>query len=58
MAELKFLGYRNHDIAARLFIGVKTVETHVTRLNNKLGATTKAEFVDTYGRYRSRRQGP
>lgn len=58
VAELKFLGYRNHDIAARLFIGVKTVETHVTRLNNKLGATTKAEFVDTYGRYRSRRQGP
>ncbi len=54
VAELKFLGYRNNDIAARLFIGVKTVETHVTRLNTKLGTTTKAEFVEEYGQYRSR----
>jgi DNA-binding CsgD family transcriptional regulator len=54
VAELKFLGHKNQVIAERLFIGVKTVETYVTRINAKFNAANRAEFVELYGKYRTR----
>jgi DNA-binding CsgD family transcriptional regulator len=55
VAELKFLGHKNQVIAERLFIGVKTVETYVTRINAKFNAANRAEFIDVYGKYRTRK---
>lgn len=38
-------GYTNAEIATRLFLSIRTVETHRSRLNQKLGARTRAELV-------------
>jgi len=38
-------GYSNHEIAERLTVSVKTVETHKARLQEKLGLRTRAELV-------------
>ena len=38
-------GLANPEIAARLFIGVGTVKTHVNRLLGKLGATSRTQAV-------------
>ena len=38
-------GLANAAIAARLFIGVGTVKTHVNRLFAKLGATSRTQAV-------------
>ncbi len=45
------LGYSNKEIAARLKISVKTVETYKTRSMEKLGVRTRVEIV----RYATRR---
>jgi len=38
-------GYSNHEIAERLTISVKTVETHKARIQEKLQLRTRAELV-------------
>jgi len=50
MRELEVLhlvvqGVRNGEIAQRLFISVKTVETHLTSLYGKLGVQSRAEAI-------------
>ncbi|PTL39139.1 response regulator [Alkalicoccus saliphilus] len=39
-------GYSNKEIAAQLFISVKTVETHKSNLMNKLGFQKRYELVE------------
>jgi len=43
--DLLIRGDRNHDIAGHLFISVKTVETHRTRINKKLGIHSTTELI-------------
>lgn len=38
-------GYSNHEIAERLTLSVKTVETHKSRIQEKLSLHTRAELV-------------
>jgi len=38
---------RNREIAERLFLSVRTVESHIAALLRKLGATNRAELIDT-----------
>lgn len=39
------LGYTQREIALRLFVSVKTIETHRARIAEKLGCETRAELV-------------
>jgi two-component system response regulator NreC len=39
------LGYTNPEIADKLFLSVRTVETHRANIQHKLGLTTRAELV-------------
>jgi two-component system response regulator NreC len=39
------LGYTNPEIAEKLFLSVRTVETHRANVQHKLGLTTRAELV-------------
>ncbi|MGO9497393.1 MAG: response regulator [Solirubrobacteraceae bacterium] len=43
--QLLALGYTNQEIAARLFISVRTVDTHRAHIMLKLGLETRAELV-------------
>ena len=43
--QLIVQGVRNSEIAQRLFISVKTVETHLTSLYGKLGVQSRAEAI-------------
>jgi DNA-binding NarL/FixJ family response regulator len=45
VARLIAQGYSNKEIAARLDISVKTVETHKARIMEKLKITTRAQLV-------------
>jgi DNA-binding NarL/FixJ family response regulator len=38
-------GYSNQEVASRLFLSVKTVETYRARIGDKLGLRTRAELV-------------
>lgn len=38
-------GARNNEIAQRLHIAVKTVETHLTSIYSKLGVQSRAEAI-------------
>ena len=44
---LQFLavGYSNHQIAEKLYLSIKTVETHKARLKEKLGLQGRADLV-------------
>ena len=44
--DLLVRGYANHEIAARLRVSVKTVETHRARMAKKLGVRTRVQFVE------------
>lgn len=43
--ELVALGHTNVEIGRRLFLSVRTVETHRAHIMDKLGARTRAELV-------------
>jgi DNA-binding NarL/FixJ family response regulator len=43
--QLLALGYTNQEIAGRLFISVRTVDTHRAHIMLKLGLETRAELV-------------
>lgn len=42
-------GHTNREVAALLTLSVKTIETHRSRLGDKLGAHTRAELVQIAG---------
>lgn len=45
IANLVALGRRNRDIAAELYISVKTVEYHLTRVYAKIGVSSRGELA-------------
>jgi DNA-binding NarL/FixJ family response regulator len=45
VVRLVALGFTNKEIASRLDVGVKTVETHKARAAEKLGLRTRADIV-------------
>lgn len=49
VAELAAIGMRNAEIAARLFVSVATVETHLTRAYRKLGVRSRVELAAHLG---------
>jgi two-component system response regulator NreC len=44
--RLLTLGHTNPEIAARLYLSVRTVESHRASLQQKLGLGSRAELVD------------
>ncbi len=45
MLRLVVQGTRNHEIAQRLSISIKTVETHISSIYGKLGVQSRAEAI-------------
>ncbi|ACB84243.1 response regulator transcription factor [Natranaerobius thermophilus] len=43
--QLIALGYTNKEIAEKLYISIKTVETHIARIKEKLGLNRRSELV-------------
>jgi DNA-binding NarL/FixJ family response regulator len=41
-------GATNREVATRLYVSVKTVETHITRIYRKLQVRSRAELVAAY----------
>jgi two-component system response regulator NreC len=39
------LGHTNNEIAERLYLSVRTVETHRAHIQQKLGRSSRAELV-------------
>ncbi|HEX2588722.1 MAG TPA: AAA family ATPase [Gaiellales bacterium] len=48
VASLAVQGLQNREIAGRLFMSVKTVEAHLTRIYRKIGVRTRVELVHSY----------
>lgn len=44
VAQLAGLGFSNSEIATRLFLSVRTVESHVLQARVKLGASRRSEL--------------
>ena len=49
VAELAASGLTNRQVAEALFVTVKTVETHLARVYQKLGIGTRAELRQAMG---------
>jgi DNA-binding CsgD family transcriptional regulator len=45
VADLVAEGHSNKEVAARLFISVATVKTHLTHVYAKIGITTRAQLA-------------
>ncbi|WP_427924992.1 response regulator [Streptomyces sp. cg40] len=43
--SLLALGHTNQEVARRLFVSVRTVETHRARVRDKLGTETRADLI-------------
>ena len=41
-------GSTNREVAEQLFVSVKTIETHLTRIYRKLGFRSRAQVVAAY----------
>lgn len=41
-------GSTNREVAEQLFVSVKTIETHLTRIYRKLGLRSRAQVVAAY----------
>lgn len=41
-------GSTNQEVAAQLFVSVKTVETHLTRIYRKLGLRSRSQVIAAY----------
>ena len=41
MADLVVAGHTNHEIAGELFMGLRTVEAHLSRVYRKLGVRSR-----------------
>jgi len=52
IAELAAQGRHNKEIAARLFIGVGTVEAHLSRVYRKLGVRSRTELAGSFAKQR------
>ena len=49
VAELAASGLTNRQAAEALFVTVKTVETHLARVYQKLGISTRTELLQAIG---------
>ena len=43
-------GATNRELADQLFVSVKTVETHLTRIYRKLGCRSRVQVITSYHR--------
>jgi DNA-binding NarL/FixJ family response regulator len=57
VAELLRARHTNREIAQELFLSMKTVESHVRHIFNKLGATSRIEVASIVDRDRTRPTG-
>ena len=48
MTRLVALGMSNRQVAAELFVSVKTVQFHLTHIYTKLGVGSRAELAAHY----------
>ncbi len=44
-------GLANKDIATRLFVSPRTVQSHLTHVYNKLGVSSRVQLVQEAGRH-------
>lgn len=58
IVELVAQGLSNRAIAERLYLSVRTVESHVYQARLKTGAPSRADFARLFGRRRPRTDGP
>jgi hypothetical protein len=49
VAQLVARGLSNRQVAAELFVSVKTVQFHLTRVYSKLRVSSRAELAASYG---------